>query len=410
MCVHPNTKRDRSPPDAIEVDMGNAKQIFSFGPSAAAPSCLLKALIHLHQTYGRLPWAQVINAAADELSTEIRVNEYREIVYNTFRAAIARYEGLKKVGGREDGTIKQVGDLQEFPEYVGFLRHLAENPTHLLLKEPYENIGLEFEDVDFEIREPLRLKFQDHEILTVPPPGAGGLLTSYTLNLLNEHLVKNEPKEERIKKLLDAFVKTNEIRKTHVDGKLHHPNIVKNILGTTEHFSVVDSFGMAIACTFTNGTSNAIMCPKTGILFNNLLGEADLNPNGFLAAEPGSRFPSMMTPCIVKKDGEVKYILGSSGSERIRSAVVGNLVSLIIDELSVEEAVVRSRIHYDGTKLQLENEDDISLPDKLGIECCLWESYGFYFGGCHVIGKENGRWVAKGDPRRDGKEFVLNAS
>lgn len=410
MCTHPRTMRDRPPPDAIEADMGNVKQVFSFGASAAAPSCLLKALIHLHQTHGRLPWSQVINAVINELSTEIRVNEYREIVFNTFRAAISRYEGMRKVGGREDWTIKREGDLQEFPEYISFLRVLAENPTHMLLKEPYENIGLEFEDIDFEIREPLKVEFNGHEILTVPPPGAGGLLTAYTLKQLNEQLSKNEPKELRIKKLYDAFFKTNEVRQTHIDGNLHLPNIAKNILGTTEHFSAVDSFGMAIACTFTNGCSNAIMCPKTGILFNNLLGEADVNPNGFLAAEPGSRFPSMMTPCIVKKDGEVKYILGSSGSERIRSAVVGNLVSLIIDEFSVEQAVVRPRVHFDSTKLHLENEQDVTLPDKLGVECCLWESYGFYFGGCHLIGKENGRWVAKGDPRRDGKEFILNAS
>jgi hypothetical protein len=41
------------------------------------------------------------------------------------------------------------------PRLLSFLERLAENKDHRLLSEAYEAIGLEFEDIDYEIKEPL---------------------------------------------------------------------------------------------------------------------------------------------------------------------------------------------------------------------------------------------------------------
>ena len=51
-----------------------------------------------------------------------------------------------------------------------------------------------------------------------------------------------------------------------------------------------------------------------------MLGEEDLNPLGFHRHPPGRRMPSMMSPTVVLRDGELEAGLGSGGSNRIRSA------------------------------------------------------------------------------------------
>lgn len=144
------------------------------------------------------------------------------------------------------------------------------------------------------------------------------------------------------------------MRRNRLDGHLHEAGIQSSILGNTEHFSITDTLGFSVSATISNGASSGIFCEKSGILFNNILGEPDLNPNGFMVGTPGQRFPSGMAPTFIKKDGEIIYILGSSGSDRIRTSLVNIIVNLIIDELTIEEAIEKGRVHYDGRNLYLE--------------------------------------------------------
>ena len=50
------------------------------------------------------------------------------------------------------------------------------------------------------------------------------------------------------------------------------------------------------------------------------MGEEDLNPLGFHAFPPGRRMPSMMAPTVVQGPDGVELVVGSAGSNRIRSA------------------------------------------------------------------------------------------
>ena len=55
-----------------------------------------------------------------------------------------------------------------------------------------------------------------------------------------------------------------------------------------------------------------------------MMGEEDLNPHGWFSWPDGIRLPSMMAPTCVLKDGNPELILGSGGSNRIRSAITQN--------------------------------------------------------------------------------------
>ncbi len=100
-------------------------------------------------------------------------------------------------------------------------------------------------------------------------------------------------------------------------------------LGSTTHISVIDADGLACSTTCTNGEGSGVVVPGTGMHLNNVMGEEDLNPLGFHLHPAGRRMPSMMAPSVVMRDGEVELVLGSAGSNRIRSALLQTIVAVV---------------------------------------------------------------------------------
>ena len=125
-------------------------------------------------------------------------------------------------------------------------------------------------------------------------------------------------------------------------------------LGATTHISVLDTGGRACSVTCTNGEGSGVIVPRTGIHLNNIMGEQDLNPLGFHRHPPGSRMPSMMAPTIVTRDGEVELVLGSAGSNRIRSALLQTIVGVVDRGLGAQQAVGAPRVHYEDDVLYAE--------------------------------------------------------
>src|SRR5205823_14849572 len=111
------------------------------------------------------------------------------------------------------------------------------------------------------------------------------------------------------------------------DGFLHR--FLTSRLGSTTHISVIDVEGRACSTTCTNGEGSGVVVPGTGIHLNNVMGEEDLNPLGFHRHPAGRRMPSMMAPTIVMREGEVELVLGSAGSNRIRSALLQTIVAAV---------------------------------------------------------------------------------
>src|SRR6202035_5832461 len=100
-------------------------------------------------------------------------------------------------------------------------------------------------------------------------------------------------------------------------------------LGSTTHISVLDADGCACSATATNGEGSGVIVAGTGIHLNNVMGEEDLNPLGFHRYPAGRRMPSMMAPSVVMRDGAVELVLGSAGSNRIRSALLQTIVGAV---------------------------------------------------------------------------------
>jgi Gamma-glutamyltransferase len=182
-------------------------------------------------------------------------------------------------------------------------------------------------------------------------------------------------------------------------------------LGSTTHVAVLDADGACASVTCSNGSGSGVIVPGTGIHLNNMLGEQDLNPLGFHRQPAGLRIPSMMAPTVVLHDGEPEVALGSAGSNRIRSAVLQTLLSVVDEGLGAEEAVARPRLHFEEGRVDAEPGVDpqtLLALEAEGYAVRRWAERNLYFGGVQAVARdpESGELSGGGDPRRGGSALL----
>ena len=180
------------------------------------------------------------------------------------------------------------------------------------------------------------------------------------------------------------------------------PNKNKPGSGSTTHMSIIDSQGNAASVTTTNGEGCGYIIPGTGIMMNNMLGEDDLNPYGFHNWETTKRMSTMMSPTIVIGDSGPELVLGSGGSNRIRSAIKQVILNKFTNNMNLEEAIKAPRIHLEENIIHCEpgiNTDKLNFPWST---IHRWHEKNLFFGGVNAVTPTN----AVGDPRRSGYGLV----
>ena len=181
-------------------------------------------------------------------------------------------------------------------------------------------------------------------------------------------------------------------------------------LGSTTHISVLDGDGRACAVTCTNGEGSGIVVPGTGIHLNNVMGEEDLNPLGFFAFPPGRRMPSMMSPTVVLGDDDsVELVLGSAGSNRIRSAI------LQVDRRASSTTGWAPRTR--SSRRGCTSRTAWSTPSRAARptarcgdrEVVAFRDRNLFFGGAQAIERDRatGAVSGAGDPRRGGASVAV---
>lgn len=187
--------------------------------------------------------------------------------------------------------------------------------------------------------------------------------------------------------------------------------------GTT-HISVVDADGRFAAITTSNGSGSGCVVPGWGVPLNNMLGEEDLRPADGSVLPPGARMRSMMAPSMVDLADGSRAALGTGGSERIRSALLGVLLRLVDEGASLVDAVAAPRVHVstDGV-VHVEAgipEADLTALSSLSAErgwgdVARWPGTNLFFGGVHAVRRAaDGSVEAVGDARRSGAVGIVH--
>ena len=252
-------------------------------------------------------------------------------------------------------------------------------------------------------RVPLCVRYRGREVYTNPPPSAGGILLALALGRLD-----TAPSPPSLQSVVVSMEEAQSERTPEFTDGLAEAGFAGRFLGSrlgsTTHISVLDGAGRAVSVTCTNGEGSGIVVPGTGMHLNNIMGEEDLSPLGFHHAPPGRRMPSMMSPTVVTRDGRVQVALGSSGSNRIRSALLQTIVAVVDHGLPPTAALAEPRVHFESGVIYA--EPGIPLDE---LRCDPHEIQPFraksmFFGGVQIVGRDpqTGELSGAGDPRRGG--------
>ncbi|MGO9884494.1 MAG: gamma-glutamyltransferase family protein [Solirubrobacteraceae bacterium] len=259
-------------------------------------------------------------------------------------------------------------------------------------------------------RQPVRAEYRGRQVLTNPPPSAGGILIARALAMLGA-----ESGPPSMSQIVDVMERTQRERTPEFLAGLAEPEFMARFLagaggplGSTTHIAVLDCDGWACSVTCSNGSASGSIVPGTGVHLNNMLGEQDLNPLGFHRHPPGRRLPSMMAPTIVLRSGTAELAVGSAGSNRIRSAILQTIIHSIDDGMEASDAVQAPRVHWEHDVVYVEPGIDTTQLEAEGRAISAFRDRNLFFGGAQAAARDvDGRFSGGGDPRRGGASIVV---
>jgi gamma-glutamyltranspeptidase/glutathione hydrolase len=396
----------------VTIAFRGATQVFNVGyGSVAVPGCL-PGYVHVHDRLGRLDLAAVVEPARRLAVEGVVCTEPQAQVLALLAEVFALADEGRAIvagGGRPVGA----GDRIEQPAYAdllteigaGRVRSFAHPELASALEQAMDAGSGLLTAADLEAyrvieRAPLCLELDRGRVLTNPPPSFGGSLIA---DALADPALTGETGGPSARPGDPRWLVAVARALARVDS-LHRrgPSAMR---GTT-HISVCDAEGNVASMTTSNGSCSGVFVPGTGVHLNNILGEADLHPDGFHSQPPGVRVGSMMAPSVLAVAGGPAIAVGSGGSERIRSALVQVLARLLHAPHDLAGAVEAPRMHWDGERLHVEPglgaRAEAALSAQMPVQ--VWPARDLYFGGAHAASTD-GR--AAGDPRRGGSVAVV---
>jgi gamma-glutamyltranspeptidase/glutathione hydrolase len=405
----------REPLEPVDVSFGDAVQVFNIGAASIGVYGNPAGICEAAQRFGTVALAELAAPAASLARHGVELTPMQAYVFEILapiltstdqsRALFCRDGGVLRSGERfrdpELGdAIERLGTEGAAAFYTGELGAAASDWVlergGMLTREDlaaYSTI----------VREPVRVRYRDREVLTNPPPNAGGILLAYALALLER--TAGPPGAAQ---LADVMRRAQHERTPEFVAGLPEPDFhgefLASRLGSTTHISVLDGDGWACSVTCTNGEGSGQVVPGTGIHLNNMMGEQDLNPYGFFTFPPGRRLPSMMAPTLVLRDGEPELVLGSAGSNRIRAAILQVIVGVVDRGLDAAGAVEAPRLHWEDSVVYLEPGLDEAALEAAGHTLARFRAPNLFFGGVQMVERDlvTGAITGAGDPRRGG--------
>ena len=407
---------DHAPLRAVTVDFGDATQVFHCGAASCGTYGTPAGLAAAVERFGRAPLHELTAPAARLARSGVRVTPMQAYLY----ALLADITALTPAGRARyllDGAPPREGDLVTDPELAEALdRFGAEGPAPFYVGDVASAVVAEVRAqggllgaADLAAyaavpREPHRVRFRDAVVATNPPPSAGGVLLGRALSELDQ-----VGGDADVPALVAAMAAAERGRTPEfLAGLTAADCVAANRLGSTTHVSVLDADGWACAVTTSNGEGSGVVVPGTGVHLNNCLGEEDLSPLGFHTGSPGTRLPSMMAPTVVLDGGPPRMVVGSAGSNRIRSALLQVIVNVVDRGLAAQEAVDAPRLHYAPDGVHTEPGLPADGLAATGLPVLPFRERNLYFGGCQAAVRDpvTGALSGGADPRRGGAVAV----
>jgi gamma-glutamyltranspeptidase / glutathione hydrolase len=437
--------------EAVEVDFsGGSTQVFQVGGASCAVPGAAAGLDAAHRAYGSRPWKRLLERAIELAYGGVELNESQAYLHKILDLILCWREDGRAIY-RPTGERLAAGERLVQPDLGGTLELMAEQgaavmssgPLARRIAEHVAELGGVMTEEDLASfrpiwRRPVRTRFEGTDFVSNPPPASGGVLIAYALALLDRLGSRGAPGcADEVALLVEVMRELARAREGDFASRLYRGGLAGHLLAAeavdavveriaeriapppgaaaagvagTTHISVVDGNGDAASLTASNGAGSGVVVPGTGIHLNNMLGEYSVVASG-PGVRPGRRLTSLMAPSLVLEADRPRLVVGSAGSHRLHGAILQAVANVIRHGLSVEEAIVRPRVHTDGAVVHCEGGADPAELDRLGqlgYELVRWRQRNLFFGGVSAVELlPGGELAAAGDPRRGGAGIVI---
>jgi gamma-glutamyltranspeptidase/glutathione hydrolase len=381
-----------------------------------------------HKRFGTMPWQDLILPAIELARNGFLVDTNLADSMNlTLKGAPEKAE-FQRVFGKPGGGWWKLGDRLVQPDLARTLQMLADGGPEAFyrgtiaqgfLDEVRRGQGLitEKDLADYRALEtkPLSVIYHGYDVYVPPPPSSGGTCLLEELNMLSEFDLKawgrwspttlhvmaeamrrasydrarylgdpafvSIPAKLTTREYSQALAKTIDLGKATPSEMFPADAAPPPEEQSTTQFSIIDETGMAVANTYTleRRWGSRIVVKNMGFLLNNDMRAFNLFPDRPDLSETnatsahtvvntiasGKRPISSMTPTIVARDGRVKLVTGSPGSQAIPHTVLGIILSAFDFDMPVQTAVWAPRFSHQWLPDQITFENPELYPGPM---------------------------------------------
>mgnify|MGYP000718749673 FL=1 len=356
----------------------------------------------VHEKLGSLPISEIMKPVIELAEKGVIVTKKQEKRLADYRESIIKANG----SSTKFATVFKENDTIKYPALAETLRRIAKNgkaefykgETARKLVRYFKKIGaiITAEDLaqyEAKWRNSLEFNYKELKIISMAPPSSGGICLAQIMKMIGPFDIasKGHNSPEAIQLIVEAerrayadrsaflgdpdFVKmplkelmdseylknrmsTFNLDKATLSSDIKEGKVNYNESTETTHYSIVDSFGNAVAATTTinDGFGSKYYCDELGFFLNNEMDDFSAKPGepnmfGLIGNEansiaPQKRMLSSMTPTIVEKNGKLFMVVGSPGGSTIITSVLQTILNVYEYNLSMQEAVNAPRFHH----------------------------------------------------------------
>ncbi|NEM98437.1 gamma-glutamyltransferase [Pontibacter sp. BT327] len=419
-------------------------------------------MVKLHQKFGVLPWAEVVQPAIDLARNGVVLTQREADGLNNMRDAFLKIN--KHIPYLTEKQNWQAGDTLFHGELAQTLERIRDEgregfyggkTAELLVQEMKQGKGIISKDdlanYSSAWRKPLEGTYKGYKVISMAPPSSGGIALLQLLTMVEPYDLSKYKWQsaEAVQLITEAerrvyadratylgdpdFVKvpTQELlNRTYMGERLSTFTMERatpssevkagNLLfaesDQTTHFSIVDPMGNAVSTTTTlNGNyGSKVVVKGAGFLLNNEMDDFSAKPGvpnmfGLVGGEanaiaPGKRMLSSMTPTILEKDGKLFMVVGTPGGSTIITSVFQTILNVLEHNMTMQQAVAAPRFHHQWLPDVIQYEPDAISPavrttlENKGYKLEPRKPYGRVDA---ILVLPNGKLEAGADPRGD---------
>jgi gamma-glutamyltranspeptidase / glutathione hydrolase len=390
---------------------GNPTRESIYGWKSAGVPGTVAGLELAHQKFGSKAWKSLVTPSVTLAKDGFTLTEPVAASLRSESNPLRQDAESKRVFLR-DGNPYKAGEVLKQPELASTLDRIAAQgakgfytgeTAQKLAAEMAAHGGLvtesDLRDYKTVERTPLAGTYHGYNVITAPPPSAGGVGLLQMMGILagtgyesdgpdspkavhfeaeamrrfyadrSEYLGDPNFYNVPVKQLLDpaylAWRRGTIDAEKATPSELIGPGLPKHMQARmswheseeTTHYNVVDAKGNAVAVTYTlnNSYGNGITVPGLGFLLNDEMDDFAAKPGapnmfGMVGAdanaiEPGKRPLSSMTPTVITKGSKLEMVVGAPGGSRITTGVAEVIFNVLDFHMNAQDAVDLPRFH-----------------------------------------------------------------